>query len=162
MSRNNCSVGTGSASFLVSLFLYWERVFFVCFFVCFYVAQAVLELITDTLMASKSQRYSFLSIMVLGLRVCANTTCQTLFYVKVMITLYAGHWSWHIHLRYVALFDILFLCLFAWCIFIIDFQKIFLNICLSRLWWYKPLYPALERQRQADIWCWVHPGLQSE
>jgi hypothetical protein len=28
--------------------------------------------------------------------------------------------------------------------------------------WYTPLIPALGRQRQADLWVWGQPGLQSE
>jgi hypothetical protein len=29
-------------------------------------------------------------------------------------------------------------------------------------WWSTPLIPALGRQRQADLWVWGQPGLQSE
>ena len=32
----------------------------------------------------------------------------------------------------------------------------------SRVYWHTHLFPALRRQRQADFWARVQPGLQSE
>jgi hypothetical protein len=70
----------------------WICIFF--FFIetgFLYVVQVVLELTTDTLMAPNSQKYAFLSMLVLGLKVYTSTACLKLFNIKVMITLYTGH-----------------------------------------------------------------------
>jgi hypothetical protein len=36
-----------------------------------------------------------------------------------------------------------------------------LNTAVSQVWWLMPLIPALRRQRQANLWVWGQPGLQS-
>ena len=154
MSRNNCSVGTGSASFLVSLFLYWDRVF-LCSSGCLgthhryldelKLTEIFLPLHNGTGTKGLYQHYLPDTFLCQG---HDNIVCRTLI---LAYSLEVCSFSWH--------FISLFVCLMY---FHYWFSKDFLSICFSRWWWYKPLYPALGRQRQADIWCWGHPGVQSE
>ena len=155
MAKDNCSVGTGSASFLVSLFLYWDRVF----------------LCSSGCLGTHLRYLDGLKLTEIFLPLHNGTGTKGVYQPCLPEAfLYQGHDN--IVYRTLILAYSLEVCSFSWhfvCFFVClmyfhywFFKWFFKIICLSRWWWYKPLHPALGRQRQADIWCWGHPGLPSK